>query len=55
MATAPFQYDLKIELPGETFEKGTLALSPTGDIQTVEGHDKLVTQLLRAIVNDETA
>lgn len=55
MATVPFQYDLKVALPGDIWEKATLSLSETGDLQTVEGHEKLVEQLLRAIVNDDTA
>lgn len=55
MPTVPFQYDLKVELPGETWEKTTLVLSETGDLRTVEGHEKLVVQLLRAIINDDTA
>lgn len=55
MATLPFQYDVRVELPGDVWDKTTLSLSPTGDLQTVEGHNKLVTQLLRAIVNDDTS
>jgi len=55
MATPPFQYDLKVELKTDPWDKATLQLSETGDLQTVEGHEKLVEQLLRAIVNDDTA
>jgi hypothetical protein len=54
MADVPVQVDLRITLPGETFERVTLALSPTGDLQLVDGREKLVEQILRAVVNDET-
>lgn len=55
MPDVPFQYDLKVELKTDPWEKATLKLSETGDLQTVEGHEKLVEQLLRAVVNDDTA
>lgn len=55
MATnIPTQIDFKIELPGETQEKATLKLSPTGDIQICEGSEKLAAQIIRAVVNDDT-
>lgn len=50
-----FQQDIKITLPENVLERATLALSPTGDIQLVDGKEKLVEQLMRAIVNDQTA
>lgn len=53
--TIPFQSDLKISLPQNTLERATIALSDTGDIQLVEGRDKLVEQIMRAVVNDQTA
>jgi hypothetical protein len=52
-----FQKDLKIEQVNESderFERVTLSLSESGDLQVVEGRDKLAEQLIRAIVNDET-
>jgi len=55
MQNIPFQYDFKIDLRSDPWDKATLAISPTGDIQTVEGHEKLVEQLLRATINDDTA
>jgi hypothetical protein len=54
MSDVPFQADLKIRLAENALEKCTLTLSPTGDIQLVEGKDKLVEQLTRAVVNDQT-
>lgn len=53
--TIPFQTDLKVSLPQNTLEKATLSLSATGDIQVVEGREKLAGQLTRAIVNDQTS
>ena len=55
--TAASQQDLRIGQPNYTTGtagKVTLALSATGDIQLVDGKDKLSEQLLRAIVNDNT-
>jgi len=49
----PFQTDLKIVIPEQVGRKPTLHLSPTGDIQLSDGHDKLTYQLIRAIVNDQ--
>lgn len=54
MESVPVQTDLKIALPGNTMQKVTLTLSPTGDIQTIDGRDKLAAQLMRAIVNDDS-
>jgi len=56
--TTSYQKDLKIGPPsglGTSIQKVTLVLSPTGDIQLVEGKDKLSEQLARAIVNDDTS
>lgn len=55
MGNVPFQKDLKIDIANNMLEKATLSLSPTGDIQLIEGREKLVAQLMRAIVNDDTA
>lgn len=52
MAISPFQSEIKIDLPNKNRQKATVALSPTGDIQLVSGRDKLVTQMVRAIVNE---
>jgi hypothetical protein len=58
MANLPTQVDLRIAMSGtyevSNIKKATLALSPTGDIQVVEGKDKLAEQLMRLIVNDGT-
>lgn len=51
MAT-DFQTDFKIG-QGQRVERVTLELSPSGDIVLVNKKDKLIEQLLRAIVNDE--
>jgi hypothetical protein len=56
MALDPrFQYDLKVnfkETESSGFApKATLSLSATGDLQFVSGKDKLVMQLIRALVN----
>ena len=48
----PVQVDLKVELPGDTRKKATLQLSPTGDIQVVDGAQKLASQIMRAVIND---
>jgi len=47
------QYELKVDLPVEGRSKSTLKLSPTGDLELVEGTAKLQTQIIRAIVNDQ--
>lgn len=52
MKNIPFQQELKVSLPVNSASKATLQLSPTGDLQLVEGEEKLITQILRAIVND---
>jgi hypothetical protein len=58
MVDLPTQVDFKIAMSGayevSNIKKATLALSPTGDIQIVEGRDKLAQQLLRLIVNDSS-
>ena len=53
MVSIPFQQDLKVSVPEDTQQKYTLSISPTGDIQLVEGKEKLVEQLIHAVVNDE--
>lgn len=52
--TIPYQTDLKVEIPNNPVKRMTLALSPTGDIQTVDGHNKLLGQLIRAIINEQS-
>ena len=52
MAANPFQSEIKIDLPNPNRQKATVALSPTGDIQLVTGREKLVTQMVRAIVSE---
>ncbi len=49
----PFRKDLRITMPTATNRKCTLVIE-NGDIKTVSGKSKLVTQLLRAIINDNT-
>lgn len=51
--TVPYQKDLKIGLVANS-DRSTLTLSDSGDIELVEGRDKLITQLMRSIVNDST-
>ena len=51
---ARFQYDLGVsfkQAPEGLVPKATLALSATGDLQFVSGKDKLISQLIRALVN----
>jgi hypothetical protein len=43
---------MKIDLPNPNRQKSTISLSPTGDLQLITGRDKLVTQMVRAIVNE---
>jgi len=52
MADLPFQCELKINMPNANRSKATLALSPTGSVQLISGREKLVTQMVRAIVNE---
>lgn len=52
MANLPFQSEIKIDMPNKDRSKATIALSPTGDIQLITGREKLVTQMVRAIVNE---
>lgn len=52
MADLPYQCEIKIDLPSGNRSKSTIALSPSGDIQLITGRDKLVTQMVRAIVNE---
>jgi hypothetical protein len=52
MADLPFQSEIKIDMPNKDRSKATIALSPTGDIQLTTGREKLVTQMVRAIVNE---
>jgi len=56
MADTPYQEDFKITTSSSLSDtrKATLKLSPTGDIVLCEGHEKLTTQLLRALVNEQT-
>ena len=50
-----FQYDLAVNFKQEGVfsPRATLALTPTGDLQFINGKDKLITQLVRAIVNQK--
>lgn len=52
MSDTPFQSDLMVVYPQGGNSKCTLSVSPTGDLQLVTGKNKLITQMLRAIVND---
>lgn len=56
MADTPYQTEFRITTPSSASDtrKATLALSPTGDIQLCTGTEKLSTQLLRALINDQT-
>jgi hypothetical protein len=52
-----FQNDIKVATTtttsqGQRSERLTLALSPSGDIATVEGREKLAEQLMRALANE---
>lgn len=52
MADSIFQSDLKIKIPIEAGEKATLTLNERGELQLIDGRDKLSAQLIRALVND---
>lgn len=52
--TTAYQKDLKIVIPEGLNRKATLDLSPTGDVQLHEGREKLSSQILRTIVNEES-
>jgi hypothetical protein len=54
MPRRPYQTDFKIGI-GVDARKVTLALSSTGDIQLVEGREKLLEQMMRALVNDQNS
>jgi len=47
-----YQSDLKVTLADEITGRMTLELSPTGDIQLASGRDKLISQIVFAIIND---
>lgn len=47
-----FQSDITISNPQNSLTKATIKLSSTGDLQLNSGQDKLVPQLIRALVND---
>jgi len=50
------QYDLGVNFKQEITgfsPKATLTLTPTGDLQFINGKSKLVTQLMRALVNEK--
>lgn len=49
-----FQSDVKVVLPHSGTFKSTLSLSPGGDIQLITGRNKLIVQLVRAILNEKT-
>jgi hypothetical protein len=53
MADTPLQQDLMVVYPQANNTRCTLSISPTGDLQLLTGKDKLITQMLRAIVNDD--
>jgi len=50
-----FQSDLKVTLADELSGRMTLELNPTGDIQLSSGHDKLVSQIVLALINDNVS
>lgn len=52
--TTPVQTDFKINLPGDVHQRCTLQISETGDLVTCDGTEKLVSQLIRAVVNEDT-
>lgn len=52
--TRPYQKDLKVDYNSDTKEKVSLSLSPTGDLQVIEGTEKLAEQIMRALVNDQS-
>jgi hypothetical protein len=52
--TTSYQKDIRVAPAGNTGYRVTIALSETGDIQLVEGSNKLGEQLVRAVVNDDT-
>lgn len=47
-----YQSDVTISNPQESNTKVTLKLSPTGDLQLSSGQNKLVPQIIRALIND---
>ncbi|MFA5132680.1 MAG: hypothetical protein WC444_05160 [Candidatus Paceibacterota bacterium] len=49
-----YQSDLKVILPDGTRFRSSIALSPSGDIQLVTGREKLISQLVFAILNENT-
>jgi hypothetical protein len=54
MATnIPFQTDLRVNVLDAARTKMTLNISETGDLQLIDGKEKLSAQLLRAVINDE--
>jgi hypothetical protein len=50
--TIVYQKDFKVTVPTATQKKVTLSLNHHGDLELVEGTQKLAEQLMRAIVND---
>jgi len=52
MADAEYTSDLRIKVPVDYGEKATLTLNERGDLQLIDGRDKLSAQLIRAVVND---
>lgn len=50
-----FQSDLRVTVADELSGRMTLELSPTGDLQLVSGRDKLASQLIFAIINDNVS
>jgi hypothetical protein len=49
--TQTYQNDLSINYNGETINKASLELTPTGDLKLVNGKDKLIAQLIRKVVS----
>jgi len=49
-----YQSDLRVNFPSGNQTKCKLSLSSTGDLQFVSGKEKLVTQMLHAIVSDDS-
>jgi len=52
LSDVPFQTEIAVSLPASERTHSTINLSPTGDIRLITGRDKLVTQMLRAIVSE---
>jgi len=51
LSDVPFQTEIAISVPSAERLHSTINLSPTGDIRLITGRDKLITQMLRALVS----